>query len=58
MTVKEQKGWVHCPSCTHTVAADVLLKGKQTFTKPGQNCPRCASKLDAAYILYLDKIAA
>lgn len=57
-TIRAQKGWVHCPICTHTVDADVLLKGKQAFTKPGQKCPRCASMLDAAYILYLDKVAA
>lgn len=58
MTLREQKGWVHCPSCTHTVEAGVVLKGKQAITKPGQKCPRCGSTLDAAYILYLDKVAA
>jgi len=58
VTIRTLKGEVHCPICTHTVVADVLLKGRQLLTKPGQKCPRCASSLDAAYILYLDRVAA
>ncbi len=56
--IQSQKGRVYCPSCTHTVEAEVLAKGKRQFTRPGQKCARCASTLDAAYILYLDKVAA
>jgi uncharacterized protein (UPF0212 family) len=56
--IHTQKGWVHCPICTHTVEAEIVHRGRQLFTKPGQRCPRCASTLDAACILRLDKIAA
>ena len=56
-TIRTQKGWVHCPICTHSVEADVLLRGKRLLTLPGQKCPRCASSLDAAYILRLDNAA-
>ena len=56
--VRIQKGWVQCPICTHTVEADVLVRGRHLFTKPGQKCARCASTLDAACIVRVDKIAA
>jgi len=56
-TIRTQKGWVHCPICTHTVEADVLQRGRQTLTRPGQKCPRCASSLDAAFILRFEKAA-
>jgi len=48
---------VHCPICTHTVHATVVAQGKTVRVKPGQKCPRCASALDAAYILQLDRAA-
>ena len=56
--IRTHKGWVHCPMCTHAVEAEIVQRGRQLFTKPGQRCPRCASTLDAASILRLDKIAA
>ena len=56
--IQTQKGWVHCPICTHTVGADIVQRGRQLFTQPGQRCPRCASTLDAACIVRLDKMAA
>jgi len=56
--IRTQRGWVHCPICTHTVEADIVQWGRRLFTKPGQRCPRCASTLDAACITRLDKIAA
>jgi hypothetical protein len=50
-------GAVHCPMCTHTVAAEIAHQGRRAFVKPGQKCPRCTSALDAAYILRFDKAA-
>lgn len=48
---KSFPGGVHCPICTHTVEARVILSGRHTFVQPGQKCPRCASSLDAGYVL-------
>lgn len=53
----EYSASVHCPICTHTVHATVLAQGRSTRVKPGQKCPRCASSLDAAYVLRLDRAA-
>lgn len=53
----EAKGYVHCPICTHTVEAQVVYTGRNTISKPGQKCPRCASTLDAAYVLRWDRAA-
>lgn len=44
---------VHCPSCTHTVPADVQYFGRQLKVLAGQKCPRCKSPLDAAAVLYV-----
>lgn len=48
---------VHCPICTHTVHATVQAQGRSVRVKPGQKCPRCASSLDAAYVLRFDRAA-
>ena len=48
---------VHCPICTHTVHASVQAQGRTVRVKPGQKCPRCASSLDAAYVLRFDRAA-
>jgi transposase-like protein len=48
---------VHCPICTHNVQATVVAHGKSQKVKPGQKCPRCASTLDAAYVLRYDRAA-
>jgi uncharacterized protein (UPF0212 family) len=53
----EFKGAVHCPICTHTVEAEVISTRRGAFSKPGQKCPRCSAKLDAAYVLRFDKAA-
>ncbi|MDX2150627.1 MAG: hypothetical protein SFV54_07825 [Bryobacteraceae bacterium] len=53
----ESKGFVHCPICTHTVEGQVVMAGKHVYVKPGQKCPRCASTLDAAYVLRLERAA-
>ena len=49
--VKSYAGSVHCPICTHTVEAEILAVGKTVRVRPGQKCPRCASSLDAGYVL-------
>lgn len=48
---------VHCPICTHTVHATVVAQHRSVHVKPGQKCPRCASALDAAYVLRYDRAA-
>lgn len=51
------KGQVHCPICTHTVPADLDLKGKNPRVTPGQRCPRCGSSLDVAVIVQIPEAA-
>ena len=51
------RGQVHCPICTHTVAATVDLVGKRAWVSPGQKCPRCASSLDVAVVVQLPEAA-
>ena len=51
------KGEVHCPICTRNVAADIELRRKAPRVAPGQKCPRCASTLDAAFVLEVTEAA-
>ena len=51
------KGAVHCPMCTHSVDADVVVLGRKLFVKPGQKCPRCGGQLDVAVVLRFEKAA-
>jgi endogenous inhibitor of DNA gyrase (YacG/DUF329 family) len=51
------KGQVHCPICTHTVAADIDLKGRYARVAPGQKCPRCSSSLDVAVVVQIPEAA-
>jgi len=53
----EYSGSVHCPICTHTVQATVQAQGRSVRVKPGQKCARCASALDAGYVLRFDRAA-
>lgn len=53
----EYNGSVHCPICTHTVQATVQAHGRSVRVKPGQKCARCASALDAGYVLRFDRAA-
>lgn len=55
--LSEVPGSVHCPICTHTVEAAVLADRRSARVKPGQKCPRCASPLDAAYVIRLNRAA-
>jgi len=51
------KGQAHCPICTHTVPADIDLKGKFPRVAPGQKCPRCGSSLDVAAVVQIPEAA-
>ena len=55
--VNAMQGQVHCPMCTHTVAANVLLLKKTARVVPGQKCPRCSGALDAAFVLEVPEAA-
>ncbi len=48
---------VYCPLCTHTVPAEVILKGKRLIVRPGQKCARCHSPIDAGYVFRRDRAA-
>ncbi len=54
---KTSRGSVYCLICTHTVEADVVPVGRRTFVRSGQKCPRCASSLDAAYVVVQQRAA-
>ncbi len=53
----QTKGHVHCPMCTHTVPAEIDLKGKVARAAPGQICPRCGSSLDVAVVVQIPEAA-
>jgi transposase-like protein len=50
-------GEVYCPSCTHTVPADVALQRRSAHTVPGQKCAQCGSALDAAAVVFVERAA-
>ncbi len=53
----QTKGLAHCPICTHTVPADIDLRGKFARVAPGQKCPRCLSSLDVAVVIQIPEAA-
>jgi hypothetical protein len=53
----ENKAFVYCPICTHTVEGIVITAGKTSKVKPGQKCSRCSAALDPGYIMRLDRAA-
>ena len=48
---------VYCPMCTHTVQANVVLKGKRAIVAGGQKCPRCHSPIDAGFVMRRERAA-
>ena len=50
-------GRVHCPICTHTVPAEIALKGKHIRLVSGQRCGRCGCTLDVAVIIQVPQAA-
>jgi hypothetical protein len=51
------QGLAHCPICTHTVPADIDLRGKYPRVTAGQKCPRCGSALDVAAVVQIPEAA-
>jgi len=50
-------GQVHCPICTHTVPAEIDLRGKRPLVVAGQKCMRCGSSLDVAVVVQIPEAA-
>jgi hypothetical protein len=48
-----------CPICTHTVPAEIDIKGKMKLARvsPGQRCPRCGAPLDVAVVIEIPQAA-
>lgn len=57
MVENHTEGQVFCPMCTHTVPAELNLKGKYPRVAPGQRCPRCKASLDVAVIVRIPEAA-
>ena len=57
MVQNHTEGQVFCPICTHTVPAELDLKGKNARVVPGQRCPRCKATLDVAAIVRIPEAA-
>ncbi|HYW45831.1 MAG TPA: hypothetical protein VE959_23410 [Bryobacteraceae bacterium] len=51
------KGQAHCPICTHTVPADIDLKGRYPRVAAGQRCERCGASLDVAVVVQIPEAA-
>jgi diphthamide biosynthesis methyltransferase len=51
------QGLAHCPICTHTVPAEIDLRGKYPRVMTGQKCPRCGSALDVAAVIQIPEAA-
>jgi hypothetical protein len=54
---KHIQGLAHCPICTHTVPAEIDLKGKFPRVSKGQKCPRCGSSLEVAVVVQIPEAA-
>jgi hypothetical protein len=59
MIQNRTRGQALCPICTHTVPAEVDLKGKARNARvaPGQRCPRCGASLDVAVVVEIPQAA-
>jgi len=51
------QGLAHCPICTHTVPAEIDLKGKIPRVAKGQKCQRCGSSLEVAVVVQVPEAA-
>lgn len=51
------QGLAHCPICTHTVPAEIDLRGKFPRVAAGQKCPRCGSALEVAAVVQIPEAA-
>ena len=50
-------GQVFCPICTHTVPAELDLRGRRATVATGQRCPRCQSPLEVAVVVQIPEAA-
>jgi len=50
-------GLAHCPICTHTVPAEIDLRGKYARVAAGQKCSRCGSSLEVAAVVQIPEAA-
>jgi len=57
LVANHTKGLAHCPICTHTVPAELDLKGKFPRVAAGQKCSRCGSSLDVAAVVQIPEAA-
>jgi hypothetical protein len=57
LVANHTKGLAHCPICTHTVPAELDLKGKYPRVAAGQKCGRCGSSLDVAAVIQIPEAA-
>jgi transposase-like protein len=57
LTEDRTKGQVYCPICTHTVPADIDIKGRSMRVVQGQRCPRCQATLNVAVIVQVPQAA-
>jgi hypothetical protein len=48
---------VFCPICTHTVPAELDLRGKRAQVAAGERCPRCQATLEVAVIMQIPEAA-
>lgn len=51
------QGLAHCPMCTHTVPADIDLRGRSAQVALGQKCPRCGASLEVAVVIQIPEAA-
>jgi len=56
-TVDHTQGQALCPICTHTVPAEISIKGRAVGVAPGQKCPRCGASLDVAVVIQFPEAA-
>jgi hypothetical protein len=54
---KHIQGLAHCPICTHTVPAEIDLKGKFPRVAKGEKCSRCGSSLEVAVVVQVPEAA-
>jgi len=57
MLERHTQGLAHCPICTHTVPADIDIKGKIPRVTKGSKCPRCGSSLEVAVVVQVPEAA-
>lgn len=59
MVESRTQGQALCPICTHTVPAEIDIKGKMKLARvsPGQRCPRCGAPLDVAVVIEIPQAA-